>query len=71
MTEEAKEQREFVVIAEGEAFFFHAKTPRAAAVKALNTATFEGVASVEVLEVGRGKKYVRQSTAVPAGKDKA
>jgi len=63
-----KPERRFVVVSDGEATFCEAKTPRAAAVNGLNSVEHAESNAVEVFELGRGKKYVRQSTAVPAGK---
>lgn len=56
------------MVSDGEATFCEAKTPRAAAVNGLNSVEHAESNAVEVFELGRGKKYVRQSTAVPAGK---
>lgn len=72
MTDKAKEERRFVVTAEAhDSVTTPAKNPRDAAIQALNGADFVDANVVEVFEIGRGKRYVRQSTAVPAGKDKA
>lgn len=70
MTENPKPERLFCVVsgATRDPFFCTAKTPRAAAIMAMNIANFADSDHVEVFELGRGKRYVRQSTAVPAGK---
>jgi len=70
MTEKTKPERLFCVVsgATRDPFFCEAKTPRAAAVQAMNGVNFVDCENVEVFELGRGKRYVRQATAVPAGK---
>lgn len=70
MTENTKPKRLFCVVSGviGDPCFCEAKTPRAAAVQAMNSGEFDDCNHVEVFELGRGKRYVRQSTAVPAGK---
>lgn len=70
MTEKPKPERSFCVIglADDVMGTLYAKSPRDAAVKALNSADYTKETEVEVFEFGRGKRYVRQSTAVPAGK---
>ena len=70
MTENTKPRREFHVVgdANGVTATLLAKSPRDAAVKTLNTGDFAHEDAVEVFEFGRGKRYVRQATAVPAGK---
>lgn len=74
MTENTKPLRTFCVIGSGTTLetspqaFSIAKTPRAAAVEVLNTAEFAESTKVEVFEIGRGRRYARQSTAVPVGK---
>jgi hypothetical protein len=70
MTENTKPERSFCVVAvdNEEIITLYAKSPRDAAVKAFNSPVFVNESDVEVFEFGRGKRYVRQSTAVPAGK---
>ena len=70
MTEKTKPERLFCVVsgATRDPFFCEAKTPRAAAIQAMNSVNFADSDHVEVFELGRGKRYVRQATAVPAGK---
>lgn len=64
-----KPNRVFVVDADEELpVVLTAKTPREAAVRAFNGLVDAETATVEVFERGRGKRYVRQATAVPAGK---
>lgn len=80
MTE--KPMRRFVVIGDSAAGEEHgdkegefgvyvcdAKTPREAALMTFNSDTETSIASsLEVFEMGRGRRYVSQRTAVPAGK---
>jgi len=70
MTENTKPKRLFCVVSgvTHDPFFCEAKTPRAAAILAMNGVSFADSDHVEVFELGRGKRYVRQATAVPAGK---
>ena len=70
MTENAKPERCFCVVGveDDKITTLYAKSPRDAAVRAFNSPVFVNEPDVEVFEFGRGKRYVRQSTAVPAGK---
>ena len=70
MTENTKPERTFCVVSGvvNDPHFCMAKTPRAAAIQAMNAKGFADCNHVEVFELGRGKRYVRQATAVPAGK---
>jgi len=70
MTENTKPERSFCVVGveEDKVVTLYAKSPRDAAIRTFNNPDFIKEGSVEVFEFGRGKRYVRQSTAVPAGK---
>ena len=70
MTENTKPERSFCVVGveNDKIATLYAKSPRDAAVRAFNSPDFVNESDVEVFEFGRGKRYVRQSTAVPAGK---